>query len=439
MMAKRKVLYISHNHPAVRPGGAETYALELHEAIRDSENYEPFFLAKGGAPISNTNRPHEGTLLGSADASDANQYFFYNNCGDYDWFLGTSPNKDHHVKFLREFLRAVQPDVVHFQHTLFFGYDMIREVRNTLPNAPIIYTLHEYLPICHRNGQMMRTPDDERCMESSPRRCHECFPAYTPQAFFMRKRFALSQFALVDRFLAPSHFLRQRYIDWGLPADAIEFEEYGRHVPASAPQRDADGPRNRIGFFGQFTFFKGPQVLLKAMALLAENTSRPRSAKTSTDVHCWLHGANLELQPGSFQNEFRALTEATRANTTLAGRYQPGDIGRLMQQVDWVVIPSIWWENSPLVIQEAFMHGRPVICSDIGGMAEKVTDGVDGLHFRAGDPQRLAETIRRATGTPGLWEKLRAGIKPVYPIRQSAEKLTALYDRLIEKRIANEN
>ena len=56
-----------------------------------------------------------------------------------------------------------------------------------------------------------------------------------------------------------------------------------------------------------------------------------------------------------------------------------------MAEIDWVVVPSIWWENSPLVIQEAFLHGRPVICSDIGGMAEKVRHGVDGLHFRVGD------------------------------------------------------
>jgi hypothetical protein len=72
-----------------------------------------------------------------------------------------------------------------------------------------------------------------------------------------------------------------------------------------------------------------------------------------------------------------------------------------MGDVDWVVVPSVWWENSPLVIQEAFQRGRPVICSDIGGMAEKVADGVDGLHFRAGDPEALAATIARAATDPG--------------------------------------
>ena len=72
-----------------------------------------------------------------------------------------------------------------------------------------------------------------------------------------------------------------------------------------------------------------------------------------------------------------------------------------MSSVDWVVVPSIWWENSPLVIQEAFMHGRPVICSDIGGMAEKVNDGVDGLHFRVERPPSLDPAIRPAIELAG--------------------------------------
>ena len=69
--------------------------------------------------------------------------------------------------------------------------------------------------------------------------------------------------------------------------------------------------------------------------------------------------------------------------------------------------PSIWWENSPVVIQESFFHGRPMICSNIGGMAEKITDGVDGLHFRVAASEdlvdRMIEVLR-----PDLWDRLRA-------------------------------
>ena len=76
-----------------------------------------------------------------------------------------------------------------------------------------------------------------------------------------------------------------------------------------------------------------------------------------------------------------------------------------MEQVDWVVIPSIWWENAPLVVQEAFRHRRPVICSGIGGTAEMVRDGIDGLHAPVKDPDRpRRESCGRAIETHGLWD-----------------------------------
>ena len=110
-----------------------------------------------------------------------------------------------------------------------------------------------------------------------------------------------------------------------------------------------------------------------------------------------------------------------------------------MANVDWVVVPSRWWENSPLVIQEAFMHKRPVICSRIGGMGEKVTHGVDGIHFIAGDPADLAEQIRVAASTPGLWEQLRDGISPIYAMDDHMASLDSLYDTLIAWRAEPED
>jgi glycosyltransferase involved in cell wall biosynthesis len=94
----------------------------------------------------------------------------------------------------------------------------------------------------------------------------------------------------------------------------------------------------------------------------------------------------------------------------------------------------VWWENSPPVIREAFQHGRPVICSDIGAMAEKVHHRVDGLHFRVGDPAGLAAALERAAMTPRLWYRLRDGISPVKPLDQHVSTLTELYSDLIERR-----
>jgi glycosyltransferase involved in cell wall biosynthesis len=236
----------------------------------------------------------------------------------------------------------------------------------------------------------------------------------------MRERFIKSQLAAVDLFLAPSKFLLEMYVDWGLPREKIRYHEHGRPPiePAGAPDRPV---RNRLGYFGQFNRYKGVNVLLEAMSFLSNGAG----------AHLNLHGANLEWQSSGFQDEFRELVRASSGHVTLAGSYDRADLPRLMEDVDWIVAPSVWWENSPLVIQEAFQHGRPVICSGIGALAEKVTHGVNGLHFRVGDPADLAETIRAAVGSPDLWEKLRAGIPPVRTTREDVESLIETYHQLV--------
>ncbi len=445
-MSRRKVLFIVHNHPKTRPGGAEAYAYETYLAMRESTDLEPIFLAKGGPPLEPMGRPHSGTQFAPASADDPNQYFVYTDGYAFDWLYGTTTDKELFTKHLRGFLLAHRPDVVHFQHTLFLGYDLIREVRNTLPDAAIVYTLHEYLPICHRQGQMVRTIANELCDEESPRRCNGCFPEVSPQTFYMRKRFVQSHFDLVDRFIAPSHFLLERYVGWGIPRDRIEFEDYGRLAPQVGVTEASDRPRDRFGFFGQFNPYKGVDVLLEAMALLGAadggSTTPPSrrgvagSERDRPRPHAWLHGANLDLQEGSFQNRFADLLGAAKGRVTLVGRYDHEDLPRLMRDVDWAIVPSIWWENSPLVIQEAFMYGRPVITSDIGGMAEKVTDGVDGLHFHVGDPADLARVIQRAATSPGLWDTLRAGISPIYAMDDHVRSLRNLYESILGRQPA---
>jgi glycosyltransferase involved in cell wall biosynthesis len=85
--------------------------------------------------------------------------------------------------------------------------------------------------------------------------------------------------------------------------------------------------------------------------------------------------------------------EAAGQSLSFAGRYDPLDAIDLMRSVGWVVVPSIWWENSPVVIQEAKRAGTPLIVSDIGGMAEKVQRDVDGLHFKRAAPMDLARVM----------------------------------------------
>jgi glycosyltransferase involved in cell wall biosynthesis len=419
----KRLLQICHNHPKERAGGAEIYAHELHRGLREHEGWEPTFLARSGPPQSEAGAPHDGTRLSPVEGAD-DEYLLYPEDYDFDWLLGTMrQSKALYTEDLRRLLLTLQPDVVHFQHTLFIGYDVIREVRRTLPDVAIVYTLHEFLPICHNKGQMVRTTDRSLCTEASPRRCGACFPDISSEDFFLRKRFIEAQLDLVDLFIAPSATLLERFVEWGIPRERILLEDYGRLRLGASPGPAPDPPHDTLGVFGQLNPYKGIDVLLHAMRSLGGDSPRLR-----------VHGANLDLQEHSFRDRVLALLESTTGNVTALGAYPPERAGEMMAEVDWVVVPSVWWENSPLVIQEAFAQRRPVICSDIGGMAEKVVDGVNGLHFKVGDSTSLASTIRRAVETPGLWERLREGIPPVHGMDAHIDVLTGAYESLIEQR-----
>jgi glycosyltransferase involved in cell wall biosynthesis len=427
-MSRPKVLFVSHNHPDLLVGGVEVYVRDLYRELQNDGRFEPVLLARAGLPFSRTNAYHDAPL--SVVGSDPNQYVLYTDFGDFDSFYGRlAATKSVLKSSLEPFLLAQRPDVIHFQHTAYLGYDTVRVAKNALPDAPIVFSLHEYMPICNRDGVMVRATNEGLCEEESPRRCHECFPAVSPQSFYMRKRFIQSHLSLVDLFIAPSDYVKARYVQWGLPASKIEVEEQGIPEPALTAdqiEREKLGTRrtrNRFAYFGQLNPYKGGDVLLRAIDLLGEDW----------DGHVWMFGANLEKQSLEWQRRFGDLAGHERRNLTFVGDYDRVELAKLMARIDWVVVPSIWWETGPLVVWEAFQHGRPVIASNIGGQSEKVTDGINGLHFRRGDPDDLARVMKAAAETPGLWDDLHAGIpdRPGHAIEDHVETMIRHYDRLL--------
>src|SRR5439155_9349363 len=105
-----------------------------------------------------------------------------------------------------------------------------------------------------------------------------------------------------------------------------------------------------------------------------------------------------------------------------------------LASIDVLVVPSIWPENSPLVIQEAFLAGVPVIASRIGGIPEVVRDGRNGLLFRAGDAADLARSLTRLLDEPGLLDTLRTGIPPVRTIDEDVSQARAMYEGCLRTR-----
>jgi glycosyltransferase involved in cell wall biosynthesis len=426
-----RVLFVCHNHPALYPGGTEAYALHVFKEMRKASDIEPIFLARVGVTPANPFRPHPGTPFGVFEEGN-DEYWFYCDFSDFDRLNMRLRRKILFTTYLRDFLLAQRPDVVHVQHTFFLGVDLLRLIKNTLPDVPIVYTLHEYYPICHRGGLMVRTLDEELCDHASPERCHECFPDVSAGEFYLRKRFIESHLACVDLFLAPSQFLLNRFVEWGIPPAKIRFSEHGR-VPPRPIESSRSGPPSRFGYFGQLSLHKGVLVLLEAMKIL-EGAAGNGESSGGREAHLRVHGANLEWETEAFKKRFHELAKSS--NVTFAGRYVETELPELMAEVDWVVAPSLWWENSPLVIQEAFQYGKPVICSGIGALAEKVTHGVNGLHFERGDPESLATTIRQAAASRELWQELRAGIPPIRSLEEDVQSLIGTYRELIGSRVA---
>jgi glycosyltransferase involved in cell wall biosynthesis len=235
---------------------------------------------------------------------------------------------------------------------------------------------------------------------------------------------------LVDRFIAPSQFLRDRFIAAGIPGNAIQVIANGL-AGASAPRRGAgddaaDRPRQRFALLGNIAPHKGVLVALAAARQLRERLP---------DAELRLHGG-INFQPETFRQAFAAGLEAAAPLAHHAGPYHRSDLPRLLARADWVVVPSTWWENAPLVILEAFQHGRPVICSDVGGMAEMVQDGVNGLHAVLGDSGDLARVMLRAATERGLWQRLAAAVPAVPTVRESLERHLHVYAALLQDREA---
>jgi glycosyltransferase involved in cell wall biosynthesis len=418
-----RVLVVSHGHPSLSLGGAEIASYNLHKGLQACEGTDTHYLARVGAPTPR----HAGTALMSLRQRSGELLYY---AEEYDHFLISNRSTEEIERDFVRVLRDLKPDVVHFHHFIGLGLECLFAVRDTLPETVIVVTFHEYLGICHHHGQMVKTGAFKLCYRASPTDCNACFPDIAPGRFLARETFVRGMLNLADHFISPSRFLAERYQDWGLAADRFSVIENGIDVADTAPARALPKPearRSRFAYFGQLTPYKGADVLIDAVTRIPEEV-------WGEDSILLVYGGNLERQPEAYKQKFAALVESAGRRVRFCGAFQNHEMPNLMRSVDWVVMPSIWWENSPIVIQEAFFHGRPILSSNIGGMAEKITDEVDGLHFRSGSPEDLVDCMVRALTEPTLWERLRAGITPPLTHVGCAEQHVALYQRLIAQR-----
>jgi glycosyltransferase involved in cell wall biosynthesis len=403
-----KVVYVSYLHPAVAPGGAQQVAYEMFQASL-KQGHDAYFIAaleanhaelygKPGAPIV----PMQG---------EDRQYFYFPE--GYD-FLHLSVGDWRSIQFFRELVARLQPDVVHFHHYHRVGVESIRAARLAAPDALICFTFHEMMGICMADGQMVKRGSRELCHGASPMACNKCFPDLRPEFVTLRRARLQAALGECDVFVFPSEFIAERYVDWGLPQGKCVVIPNGQaHLGRDADRTQHSRQVNRFGFFGQFIDNKGVDVIFDALLMLAREQRVPAAG-----IVVEINGGNKHYASGPYMEKIAQQAEELRKLQTGRitvrenGAYGRDQLPGRMASIDWVVVPSTWWEIFGLVVSEAWMFGRPVVASAIAGLKERVISGVNGFTFPVRDARALADLMTTLVGNEVQWQNVNRSIEP---------------------------
>jgi glycosyltransferase involved in cell wall biosynthesis len=377
-----RLMILSHGHPDLSHGGAEMAAFAIHSLIKQGKmpGWDSIFVARA----ERQHIGHDGDF--GAFRRNPDEILVAPPGVEPFFFHSYDPNRL--FGMLDELVDRFRPDLVHAHHFSFWGTDIFEYFKAR--GIPLVITLHEYISICHRFGQMLKV-NGRLCHRSSPVECNGCFPDISSGFFFLRDELFLKSLGMASAVISPSQFLAQRVETWSGGAIPVQVIENPRDVslyekPQNCAPRDSISPVSfQIGYFGQINHFKGTEVLLDAAAIL-------KSKDVSFRIR--LFGANLNIQEPAFRERIEAKLEALGDCVEFFGPYRNEAVIRLMSGCDAIVIPSIWWENSPVVIQEALQAGVPVFGSRLGGIEEKLKDYHSAEFFEPGSSRDLAERLQ---------------------------------------------
>lgn len=312
-------------------------------------------------------------------------------------------------------LDAVRPSIVHFHNLHNLGASLMDHA--AARGLPALFTTHNYWLICPRAylltgaGTMCAGPGDRggdcaSCVGSHDRDGHRRRLAE------IRARAERSLVAC----LAVSDAVRDTLIASGYPPELIdvvrqamphESEIWNQVGRKRAPGRA--GRRLTVAFLGSAYPHKGPQLLVEA------------AQRASAELRVLIHGE----VPERFAAQLRALDR--RGVVELCGSFMPSEIARLLADVDAAALPSLWWDCAPLAAAECLAARVPLVVPRLGGLAESVRDGVDGLLFDGGDADDLARQLDRLALEDGLLEGLQAAIQPPRAFAAYVDELEAYY------------
>ena len=456
-----RVLQVIHGYPMRYNAGSEVYTRSLCHALAERHEVHVFTREEVGvAP--------DFRLRRESDADDARvTLHLVNNPRLKDRYRVTRIDDR-----FTEVLDDVAPDIIHVQHLNHLSTSLLREAKAR--ETPIVFTLHDFWLMCPRGQFIQMFPEDTDsllpvCDGQEDRKCAErCYARYfgggredseADIAYWTgwvkrRMDHVREMVELVDVFIAPARHLMDRFRDeFGIPAHKLVYLDYGFRDATPAKSASPTVPtaptaptvptvptvpttpaRTRdtsftFGYIGTHIPAKGIQDMIAAFGGL------------SGSPKMWIWGRQRGQDTASLKALVAELPGSVAERVEWLPEYDNANIARdVFAHVDAIVVPSIWVENSPLVIHEAQQARLPVITADVGGMAEYVHHEVNGLLFRHRSTSAMAAQMQRLVDDPEL--ALRLGRRGyihdadgnVPAMEHHATQIEALYTQALSRR-----
>jgi glycosyltransferase involved in cell wall biosynthesis len=286
---------------------------------------------------------------------------------------------------IEQLVKKEKPDIVHIHNIYHHITPSILSVFKKY-KIPVVQTLHDFHLISPNYNLCFNNQVHESCSHGKFWRAiiHKCVKNSRSASFAAATRLYFEKISKIypkniNYFLAPSKFIKDKYIDNSFPKDKMIYLKLFIDIDQYSPRLS---PGNYILFFGRIHPQKGIADLIEAVSELP-------------DINLKIVGS------GPDQEKLKCLIkEKGWSNIEMVGPKYGNDLKEIIGNSAFVVVPSVWHENSPFSVIESFAMGKPVIASNLGGLPELVEDGKTGVLFKAGDTKDLREKIKHLCAHP---------------------------------------
>jgi glycosyltransferase involved in cell wall biosynthesis len=403
-----KILLASHLFFPDHRAGTEVLVLELAKSLRARGHEISIVTCSRHNEVDDTNDPWLSKDL--YDAFDVFRIHFGIRNGKRS--AAHHINSPKRIDLLRMVISETTPDLVHFHHINGFSAAAVSEVRKS--GLPVFFTATDFWTICSRTSLYIPHQNAVCSGPESPAKCLACarpeLPAWVSSAAIamtgqtiaklsdtasqiysakMRLTDITRHINTANGIFAATKFQADMLTRYGVSGQHMQVIPFGvklGELPARAEIPAVPNPDSplKLVFIGSLTHIKGAHVLLEALEKL------PLEKLRCLDIGIYGKTRDDDVHYNSLLKDHAARLHGC---VNFRGTFPHEQIGSILRNADLCVVPSLWYENAPLVLCSAVAAGTPVIVSNFGGMTEVIREGVNGLQFTADNPDELAKIL----------------------------------------------